>query len=187
MSPIPHAGTLRAAAIAIATALVLSGCSASAVSTHGAPGAGLERDNHGNNIDAAWPSIPRSNQVSLLGDPSRRQLELGKENYRGANYGAAEKYFRKAVELRPDNAAAWAGLAAAYDQLGRFGLADRAYEQLAKLRGEDARIVNNRGYSYLLRGDYENAERYLKRAQAIDPSLEEVEGNLHLLEKVRST
>ena len=187
MHPTKRAGTVRLAAVAIAASLALAGCSTSGVSTHGGPDATLELDNHGNNVAAAWPSIPRSNQVSLLGDPSRRQLELGKENYRGANYGAAEKHFRKAVELRPDNTGAWAGLAAAYDQLGRFDLADRAYEQLTKLRGEDARIVNNRGYSYLLRGDYEKAERYLKRAQAIDPSLEEVEGNLHLLEKVRST
>lgn len=187
MSATNAPGAGRATALAAIAMLALSGCSTSAVSTHGAPHAGLGIDNHGNQIASAWPAIPPSDRVGLLGDPSRRQIELGKEAFRGDNFGLAEKHFRKAVELRPDSATGWAGLAAAYDQLGRFDLADRAYDQLARLRGEDARVVNNRGYSYLLRGDYEKAERYLKRAQAIDPLLEEVDGNLHLLAKVRST
>ena len=80
--------------------------------------------------------------------------------------------------------AAWIGLAASYDELGRFDFADRAYEQIAKLKKEDARILNNRGYSYLLRGDYKKAETYLKRAQALDPALEEVQGNLDLLDRI---
>lgn len=176
----------RLAALAIIAGLALSGCSTTAVSTYGTTGS-IGVDNHGNQIGAAWPSIPHSNQVSLFGDRSKRELQLGKENFRGANYGKAENHFRKAVEVRPDNASAWAGLAASYDQLGRFDLADRAYDQLAKLRKGDARIVNNHGYSYLLRGDYAKAEEYLKRALAIDPTLEEADGNLILLEKVRTT
>jgi Flp pilus assembly protein TadD len=114
-------------------------------------------------------------------------LQLGKESFRDANYGLAEKYFRKAVEIRPDNATAWAGLAASYDELGRFDLADRAYEQLIKLKGNDARTLNNRGYSYLLRGDYKRAKEMLERAQAIDPGLEEIQGNLTLLDKIRAS
>ena len=63
-------------------------------------------------------------------DVSQADLAAGKTQFRDANYGLAEKHFRKAVELRADNAEAWMGLAAAYDQLGRFDFADRAYEQL---------------------------------------------------------
>jgi len=176
----------RIAVLAIVAGLALTGCSTTAVSTHGVTGS-IGTDNYGNDIGAAWPSIPHSNQVSLFGDRSARELQLGKENFRGANYGKAENHFRKAVEIRPDNASAWAGLAASYDQLGRFDLADRAYDQLGNLRKGDARIVNNRGYSYLLRGDYEKAESWLKRALVMDPTLEEADGNLILLEKVRST
>lgn len=180
----------RAAALAALTGICLAGCtSTSGMSSHddlGDPASllALGVDNFGNQIGAAWPSIPQSNQVSLKGDQSRRYLQLGKENFRNANFGTAERYFRKAVEIRPDSTGAWMGLAASYDQLGRFDLADRAYDALAKLRNGDARIINNRGYSYLLRGDYAKAEEYLKKAQSIDPSLVEVDGNLQLLEEV---
>ena len=79
---------------------------------------------------------------------------------------------------------AWMGLAASLDQLGRFEFSDRAYKQLVGLKSNNARVFNNLGYSHLLRGNYQKARTYLNRAQSIDPSLEEVEGNIHLLEKV---
>jgi len=144
-------------------------------------------DSFGNPVAQNPLTLPWSNQASLKGDPSNRLLQLGKESFRDANYGLSEKYFRKAVEIRPDNATAWAGLAASYDELGRFDLADRAYDQLVKLNGNDARTLNNRGYSYLLRGDYKRARQMLERAQAIDPGLEEIQGNLTLLDKIRSS
>jgi len=94
--------------------------------------------------------------------------------------------FEKAVEQSSDNASAWLGLAASYDQLGQFKSSDRAYKQLLQLRGNSARVLNNIGYSYLLRGDYSKARQYLNRAQNMDPQLEEVQGNIHLLEKTLS-
>ena len=95
----------------------------------------------------------------------------------------AEENFRKAVEARTDNASAWLGLAASLDQLGRFEFADRAYEQLVTLEADNARVYNNMGYSQLLRGDYGKARQYFNRAQTLDPTLEEIQGNIHLLEK----
>lgn len=186
---------MRATAFALICSAALAGCSTSATSTYGQDNSitgstsaqDLGVDHHGERIGAAWPTIPQSNQISLKGDQSKRQLQLGKENFRNANYGAAEMYFRRAVEIRPDNASAWAGLAASYDQLGRFDLADRAYSQLGKLRKNDARVANNHGYSYLLRGDYRNAKIYLNRAQKMNPLLEEATGNLRLLEEVTSS
>jgi Flp pilus assembly protein TadD len=185
----------RALALAVLAGIALSGCNTtSATSTHAATDATLtsavERqdlgvDSHGQPIGASWPTIPASNQASLKGDSSQELLQRGKEHFRGDNFGLAESNFRKAVEVRPDSVEAWAGLAASYDQLGRFDLADRAYDQLLKLKKNDARIMNNRGYSFLLRGDYAKAESWFKKAQAANPVLEEVDGNLHLLEKVR--
>lgn len=114
-------------------------------------------------------------------DLSRADLEAGKAQFREANYGLAEKHFRKAVELRADNAEAWLGLAASYDQLGRFDFADRAYEQLLKVAGRQPRIINNMGYSYLLRGDKKKARALLAEAQAAMPGDVVVEANLALL------
>ena len=58
-----------------------------------------------------------------------------------------------------------------------------ARTQLVKLKKNNARVYNNIGYSHLLRGDYSKARQYFNRAQNIDPSLEEIQGNIHLLEK----
>lgn len=186
-------GMTRAVALAVLLTMPLVGCNTTGASSHltdatlTSSTGDLGFDSHGNPVAANSLTLPWSNQASLKGDQSAQLLELGRESFRDANYGLSEKYFRKAVETRPDNVKAWIGLAASYDELGRFDFADRAYDQIAKLSREDARVLNNRGYSYLLRGDYAKAAKFLKRAQAIDPSLEETQGNLDLLDRIRSS
>lgn len=116
-------------------------------------------------------------------DISASDLQAGKSQFRDANYGLAEKHFRKAVELRADNAEAWMGLAASYDQLGRFDFADRAYDQLLKVAGRQPQVVNNMGYSKLLRGDRKSARKLLMEAEAAMPGDPVVAANLALLSK----
>jgi Flp pilus assembly protein TadD len=119
----------------------------------------------------------------VTADVSAADLSAGKMQFREANYGLAEKHFRKAVELRADNSEAWMGLAASYDQLGRFDFADRAYDQLLKVAGRRPEIVNNMGYSQLLRGNKKKARALLNEARAgmADPAV--VDANLALLNK----
>jgi Flp pilus assembly protein TadD len=116
-------------------------------------------------------------------DVSADDLAIGKTHFRDANYGLAEKHFRKAVELRADNAEAWMGIAASYDQLGRFDFADRAYEQLLNITGRKPQVINNMGYSQLLRGDSKKARKLLMEARSgmADPAV--VDANLALLNK----
>ena len=68
----------------------------------------------------------------LLGSDPNDDVSLGKKQYRAGNFGVAETYFRRAAEQHPRDADAWVGLAAAYDRLRRFDLADRAYEQASR-------------------------------------------------------
>jgi tetratricopeptide (TPR) repeat protein len=100
----------------------------------------------------------------MLGKDPYDDLNLGKKYFRSANFGLAEKHFRRAVELHPHDAEAWVGLAASYDRLKRFDLADRAYAQAAGIIGETPEIMNNKGFSYILRGDYRHARRTLEVA-----------------------
>ena len=99
-------------------------------------------------------------------DEPRDDLTLGKEHFRARHYGLAEMHFRRAVESRKDDAEAWLGLAASYDELKRYRLADRAYAQALKLIGPTPEFLNNRGYSYLLRGDLRRASQDISEAQA---------------------
>ena len=75
------------------------------------------------------------------------------------------------------------GLAASYDQLRRFELADRAYAQAVGLVGKSPEVLNNQGYSYILRGDYTRARVTLLQAKAKDPDNPYIQNNLELLEK----
>ncbi len=118
-------------------------------------------------------------------DLARQDLDAGKKQFRDANYGLSEKHFRKAVELNAVNAEGWLGLAASYDQLGRFDLADRAYEQLVKIAGRKPEVVANHGYSYLLRGDFDRAGKLLNEAKAQMPDNKRVGANLALLKKLK--
>lgn len=116
-------------------------------------------------------------------DVSADDLVEGKAQFREANFGLAEQHFRKAVELKSDNAEAWMGLAASYDELGRFDFADRAYMQLLKVAGRKPQIVNNMGYSQLLRGNKKKARALLLEAKAGMADQTVVNANLALLDK----
>jgi Flp pilus assembly protein TadD len=113
--------------------------------------------------------------------PSDEPLRLGLEHFNRGHYGIAEKYFRDAVEKAPRDVTAWVGLAASYDRIGRYDLADRAYASAIKLGGETIEILNNQGYSYMLRGDYPAARKKFLRAYAREPNNPTVLNNLRLL------
>jgi tetratricopeptide (TPR) repeat protein len=125
--------------------------------------------------------VPAAAEPGLLGSDPNDDLNRGKIQYRANNYGLAEKHFRRAVELHPNDAEAWLGLAASYDRLRRFDLADRAYNEATRILGPTVEILNNEGYSYMLRGDYKRARAKLRAAQRKDPGNKYVANNLHLL------
>lgn len=112
---------------------------------------------------------------------SNEANRLGRADLAAGNYGNAERHFRTAVEKNPTDAPSWIGLAAAYDNLSRFELADRAYHEAVGLEGETFEIINNIGYSYLLRGDRRRAQQQFQRALAMDPSNPVVQNNLRIL------
>ena len=124
-----------------------------------------------------------SSEAGLLGGDPNDDLSVAKKLYRADNFGMAEKYFRRAAELHPRDAEAWLGLAASYDRLRRFDLADRAYNQAVGISGQTIEILNNQGFSYMLRGDYLHARDKLAAAQQKDPRNKFVLANLQLLDE----
>ena len=131
------------------------------------------------------PGTPKSAGAGaapeLLGDDPNDELSIAKKYFRQGGFGLAERYFRKAVETHPRDAEAWVGLAASYDRLRRFDLADRAYRQVLKLIGPTPEVLNNQGYSYMLRGDYPRARATLLAAKAKSPQNLYIKNNLELL------
>src|SRR5689334_23524169 len=117
-----------------------------------------------------------------FGAGPRDDLGLGKKYFRAGNFSRAERHFRRAVHLHPRDLSSWIGLAAAYDRLRRFDLADDAYEQAMKIAGATPELLNNLGYSLMLRGEYRRARETLLQAQAQDPGNPYVKNNIELLE-----
>jgi Flp pilus assembly protein TadD len=174
-------GIARAVFLGMA-ALSMAGCSASGKFSNP-----FETKADGTEAFASAPAdanaeAPASADAGLLGSDPYDALSLGKKQYRANNFGLAEKYFRHAAELRPRDAEAWLGLAASYDRLRRFDLADRAYAQAIGIVGPTTEILNNQGYSYMLRGDYKRARDKLAVAQRQDPGNKYVLNNIQLLE-----
>ena len=114
--------------------------------------------------------------------PYAANLKAGRESFARSDYGLAEREFRAAVESNPTNVVAWLGLAASYDRLRRFDLADRAYEQALKLGGRTPQYLNNLGYHYLLMGDRKRADEYLRAAAEQDPHNPYITGNITLVQ-----
>ena len=112
---------------------------------------------------------------------SDEPVQKGFRHFYSGDFGNAQKYFQEAVEKTPRDATAWVGLAASYDRLRRFDLADEAYAQAISLGGESIQILNNQGYSYLLRGDFDNARSKFLKAYEIDPTDPTIKNNLVLL------
>jgi Flp pilus assembly protein TadD len=124
-----------------------------------------------------------SSGIGLLGTDPKDDLSLGKHHFRQENFGLAEHYFRRAAESHPRDAEAWLGLAASYDRLRRFELADRAYKQVIAIAGATPEVLNNQGYSYILRGDYARARSKLAEARSLDPKSPFILNNIRLLEE----
>jgi Tfp pilus assembly protein PilF len=127
------------------------------------------------------PADPVQEPTDVKYYPSDEPVRMGLEHFNRGNYGIAQRYFKDAVEKAPRDLTAWTGLAASYDRLRRFDLADQAYAQAVRLGGETSGILNDQGYSYMLRGNLTAARRKFEKANSLDPGNPVIVNNLELL------
>ncbi len=111
--------------------------------------------------------------VKLVGE-AKLQFSLG-------HYGLAIDAYSKSIEKDSLNPDAWLGLAASYDQIGRFDQADKAYGKVQELIGPTPSVLNNLGYSYLLRGNLDKARGTLAAAYHGDPGNPYIVNNIEIL------
>ena len=105
------------------------------------------------------------------------EMQAARSAFEEGNFGYAARYFEQAEESEET----CLGLAASYDWLYRFDLADRTYDRCGEIAGQGFAYHNNRGFSYLLRGDAELAAASFGRAEALDPGHPVVRTNLRIL------
>jgi Flp pilus assembly protein TadD len=150
----------------VLTAVLLTGCNSTQ---------DLSLSSFGNSV--AGPDLP----ATVEPYPDDQVLEVAKVQFSQRNYGTAARYYERAVEVMPNNQEAWLGLAASYDRVRRFDLADRAYSEAARFMAERPEYYNNVGYSYLLRGDVAKARSNFLKAHELDPTNLTINNNLELL------
>ena len=130
---------------------------------------------------AAEAAVSAADPVDLTYVPPSDPLRRGLYHFNRGEFGLAERYFRAVVEKSPDDVTAWIGLAGSYDNIRRFDLADRAYREAIRLAGETPQILNNQGYSYMLRGDLVAARAHFSKALRREPHNQTIRGNLRIV------
>lgn len=108
-------------------------------------------------------------------------VHRAQEQFTEGNYGSSTEAFAKTIETDPLNADAWLGLAASYDQIGRFDEADKAYAKVQELAGSTPSVLNNLGYSYLLRGNLDRSRQTLAAAYKLEPGNPYIFNNIDIL------
>ncbi len=99
---------------------------------------------------------------------------VGKAYFAQGQFGLALESFKTALRQSPDSARNLNAVAACYDRMLRFDLADRYYEQALALDPNSIQTLNNLGYSNYRRyeegygGEYlASAKDYLDRARSL--------------------
>ena len=113
--------------------------------------------------------------------PDDQLLVSAKVQFKEGNYGKSFTMFKKALDVVPNDPAAWLGFAASADMLRKFDRSDYAYRRLQPVIGNRIEFLNNYGYSMLLRGELMQARALFLKAYEKDPSNPTTANNLELL------
>ncbi len=147
-------------------ALPLAGCSSTGGDAFGAFGGG---------------SLEKVDIVDVQGYTADRALSEARAHFRLGDFGYSAALYKRYAELTPTDPEGYVGLAASYDRLRRFDLADRVYAALLRLTGGTAQYYNNVGFSHLLRGDTATALADLRKANGLDPQNAVIANNLKMV------
>ncbi len=93
----------------------------------------------------------------------------------------AEAYYRKALDLDPDNPLANHRLAILADHRGDFAVSERCYLKALSHEPNNADLLSDLGYSYFLQGRTKESERCLQAAVRANPLHQMALDNLSLL------
>ena len=134
-------------------------------------------------IDADSESAKALSQPSGLvgGGIVGAEMESGRKALATEQYDVARSHFEAVLAKQPQHAKAHHFLAVIADRQKRFDQAEGHYKIALEQSGEDAAILSDIGYSYLLQDRFEQSEDYLKRSRAADPTYPHAIGNLGLL------
>jgi len=119
-----------------------------------------------------------SNKIAIKAMPVPETMQVadsegmskGRMLFERGEFALAADAFRRAVRQDPNSADAYNGLAASYDQLGRYDLSRRYYELALAQAPEDGKVLRNFARSMLRQGNQLAARKLIAEAAALDAS-----------------
>ena len=131
---------------------------------------------------ADWPRALAGYRALLVSAPADAHLlqQAGLSALRANDSGEAARLLDKAVALPGAGWRAWNARGVAADRQQDWRTADTAYARAERLARDNAQILNNRGWSLLLRGQWSAALEPLARAAALAPAEPRIAANLDL-------
>lgn len=108
-------------------------------------------------------------------------LKKGEDHFFARRFGAALQWFRRAIDINPDNALAHAYTGDILLSLGEPDQALKHFRVAAELKSDPAPEYFRIGQIYYLKKEREQSEQYFKRALKSDPTLVEAHFYLGLL------
>lgn len=90
----------------------------------------------------------------------------------------AIKYFKKALELRPDYTKAFYSLGDYYSEIGDFYLAFEYYKKALKIDENNALVYERIAILFVKERELDKAFEYLEKAQRIEPNNQRIKENL---------
>lgn len=131
-------------------------------------------------VTACAGDTPDVRVASSIAYEESSSMARGKAHFSEGRYGLALKEFRTTVAAAPMSVEALNALAATYDQIKRFDLAEDYYQRALTQAPQSAQTLNNMGYSYMLQGKFDVASAYLREAKRLDAVNVTVAANLEL-------
>ncbi|HIJ80183.1 MAG TPA: tetratricopeptide repeat protein [Desulfuromonadales bacterium] len=131
------------------------------------------------NLEDAVEGGPKTADFSS--DNADLQLDLGNMHNRMGRFHEAVLHYRRALELRPDYAAAYCNLGATLNDTGYVTEAEICFLKALEINPDSAETCNNLGNCLKLQGRLDEAKGCYLKALAIRPSYPEAHNNLGIV------
>ena len=100
-------------------------------------------------------------------------------------YAMAQDYYERSIAVNPQGLMAYLNLASVQEYLGDTDAALRTLQQGVEANPGSAGLQSRAGRSFLLAGELQQAERYIEKAQALQPNLADVQLSRGMLDLMR--
>jgi Flp pilus assembly protein TadD len=120
---------------------------------------------------------------SLIGQNANDALLLERAGLAALKLGDASRaapFLVRVTELPHASWRAWNARGVLADMKGDWAEADIAYDHASRLAPAQVEPVNNRGWSLLLRGKWQDSVQYFEKAASMDPGSRRIADNLEL-------